>query len=116
MENYTAYYILKDESELEYIHKTYKAYVLFFNASWCGPCQKLKPSLNNAILSSNEIINKINNKELCIVSIDINTFDDLTHKYGVDSVPTLFYCNGKDCTRIKNIEANEILQQIKNLM
>jgi len=51
-----------------------------FNAEWCGPCKMLRPILEE-IASSNDNVK--------IVSINIDTEDELSEKYEVSSIPCL---------------------------
>lgn len=53
--------------------------LLKFAASWCGPCQGLKITIQN-------LEDKIT---IPIEDIDIDTNTDLAVQYGVRSVPTL---------------------------
>lgn len=55
--------------------------VLYFSATWCGPCKILKPVMGEI---STEMSDKIKT-----FYIDINENTDLLGKYGVMSVPTL---------------------------
>ncbi|MBQ8892102.1 MAG: thioredoxin [Bacilli bacterium] len=51
-----------------------------FNADWCGPCKMLKPILESI---SNE------NKDIKVVSINIDSEDELAEAYNVSSIPCL---------------------------
>ena len=68
-------------------------YLLFyFTASWCGPCQTIKPmiiELQNGL--------QTNNIKFYIVDIDEN--DDLCEKCNVTSVPTFILFKDKNEVR-----------------
>lgn len=65
--------------------KTGKVIVDFF-ATWCGPCKMLSPILE-------EIGEE--NKDIKIIKIDVDAYEDLAMKFGIMSVPTLlFYKDG----------------------
>lgn len=51
-----------------------------FNADWCGPCQMLEPILE-------EFANE--NKDIKIISVNIDDEDILAEKYEVSSIPCL---------------------------
>ena len=81
-------------------------YLLFyFTASWCGPCQKIKPmiiELQNGL--------QTNNIKFYIVDIDEN--DDLCEKCNIKSVPTFILfkdknevgqCKGADIVPVANL-------------
>ena len=64
-------------------------YLLFyFTASWCGPCQKIKPM----ILELQKGL-QTNNVKFFMVDIDEN--DDLCEKCNVKSVPTFILFKDK---------------------
>lgn len=57
-----------------------------FYANWCGPCQMLSPIL--------EELSKTH-KNLNIVKVDVDKFQNLARKYGIMSIPTIkIYKNG----------------------
>jgi len=53
--------------------------ILYFNASWCGPCRNLKPIVES--LST----------QLNIQSINIDENQQLAQEYGIRSIPTLVF-------------------------
>ena len=66
--------------------------LLYFTASWCGPCQKIKPFLEK--LSDKLKENGEYNIEFYKIDIDKN--EDFCNKCNIKSVPTFFIMNGKD--------------------
>ena len=66
--------------------------LLYFTASWCGPCQKIKPFLE-------ELSDKLKEKgeySIEFYKIDIDKNEDFCNKCDIKSVPTFFIMNGKD--------------------
>ena len=62
-----------------------------FNANWCGPCQMLKPIIEN--LSEEK-------QNIKFVSINVDGVDELNHKYNVSSIPCLIlFKDGKELKR-----------------
>lgn len=61
--------------------------VLDFYADWCGPCQMLKPIL--------EEIEK-EHPEVEFVPINIDEEQELAEKYEVMSIPTLVFLDDED--------------------
>ena len=108
------HYVLNNDEELEQIFKTHKNCVLFFNASWCGPCQSLKPALQSAVLRSEKLIKDINNKKIVFVSIDIEMFDELINYYGVGQVPTLILVSNSQ-TQMLPRDANQIVNFLERI-
>lgn len=73
-----------------------------FNADWCGPCQMLKPVLEEIASERNEIK---------IVSINIDDEDKLATKYGVMSIPCLvLFENGLELDRSIGFKPKEVVE------
>ena len=65
--------------------------IVDFSATWCGPCQMLKP-----------LIEKVaeEHPELNILSLDVDEVPNPCQKYGVFSIPTLIvFKDGKEIKR-----------------
>lgn len=62
-----------------------KLNILYFSASWCGPCKILKPVMTE-IAGERTDVN--------ILYIDINQNMEIAAKYGIMSVPTLIFIKG----------------------
>lgn len=56
--------------------------VLYFTASWCGPCKKISPLFE-------ELAEK--NKNVHFFKIDVNENEKLATIYNVSSMPTFIY-------------------------
>ena len=77
---------LKEEKEFEVLTKEGLVLVDFY-ADWCGPCQMLSPILE-------ELAKK--NKELKIVKINVDDFQQLAVQNKVLSIPAIkIYKDGK---------------------
>tara|TARA_Y100000590_G_C15532014_1_gene943557 strand:- start:6 stop:320 length:315 start_codon:yes stop_codon:yes gene_type:complete len=79
--------------------------LFYFTASWCGPCQRIKPLIE-------EISNKLDNDKLEIYKIDIDDNDKLSLDLNIESVPTFFLylkdkyidqCTGGDIKKIQKL-------------
>lgn len=57
-----------------------------FSATWCGPCKKLSPIIDEVAA---EYEGKAN-----IVKVDVDESDDLAIKFGIRSVPTVLFIKG----------------------
>jgi len=53
--------------------------LLYFTASWCGPCQQLKPILES--LARDELVT--------VVEIDVDDHGDLAEEHKVEGIPLL---------------------------
>jgi putative thioredoxin len=64
--------------ETAVLEKSYgQTIIVDFFATWCGPCQMLKPMLEKLVLEYNFVLAKV----------DIDESPDLAQKYGVTGVP-----------------------------
>lgn len=74
-----------------------------FNADWCGPCQMLKPIM--------EEIGEDNK----VVSVNTDANPDLAEKYGVMSIPCVVLIkDGKEINRTVGFHTkDEILDMLK---
>lgn len=69
-----------------------------FNADWCGPCQMLKPVLD-------EINNERSTK---IVSVNVDDNMELAKEYGIMTIPCLIlFKDGKEIKRSVGLKSKE---------
>lgn len=82
-----------------------KKVLVDFNADWCGPCQMLRPVVE-------EVANE--NDNVKIVSINVDNNDVLSEKLNVSSIPCLvLFENGKEVKRnIGVMTKDEIIEMI----
>lgn len=71
-------------------HSANKPLFLYFTASWCGPCQKMKTST----WADAEVDAAL--KKYVPVKLDIDAHADLAAKYAVDSIPAFRVLNEKN--------------------
>lgn len=85
-----------------------KLLVVDFFATWCGPCKKLSPMLDEV---SEEFGDRVN-----IVKVDVDESEDLAMTYGIRSVPTvLFFKNGQQVDKfVGALPKSEIVSKIEN--
>lgn len=85
-----------------------KLLVVDFFATWCGPCKKLSPTLDEV---SEEFGDRVN-----IVKVDVDESEDLAMTYGTRSVPTvLFFKNGQQVDKfVGALPKSEIVSKIEN--
>jgi thioredoxin 1 len=61
--------------------------VIMFSASWCGPCQRAKPTF----LALKEEL-----KDVQMEIVDVNQQEDLAHEHDIRAVPTFVLFNEED--------------------
>lgn len=60
--------------------------VLDFSATWCGPCKKIAPIIDEL---AGEYEGRVN-----IGKCDVDDNDELTAKFGIRNVPTVLFIKG----------------------
>ncbi len=69
---------------------------LLFSASWCGPCQTLKPVMEQV------------SKTIPVTKIDVDTDAQTVSDYGIRSVPTVVLVkNGREVKRFLGVQPLE---------
>ncbi len=83
--------------------------VVDFGATWCGPCQKLAPAIDQmaAHYEGRVLIGKV----------DVDQEPDLASQFDVMSVPTiLFFVDGKKVDQIIGANPEKIRDRIEKLL
>lgn len=62
-----------------------KPFIIDFNATWCGPCQQLRPIL--------ERLQKQYGSKILIFSVDVDKCPNASDQFGVESLPTILFFN-----------------------
>jgi thioredoxin-like negative regulator of GroEL len=76
--------------------------VLFFNATWCGPCRQMKP-----------IVARMRRQGYHLRDVDVDRHRDLAQKYGIRAVPTfVFLENGSEVNRFSGGTTAEHLRTL----
>ena len=71
--------------------------ILYFTATWCGPCKLLKPKIQAM------------QGQLPITILDVDTNADAVDKYSIRNVPTIIVTNGGN--EIGRLIGNNITQE-----
>lgn len=84
--------------------KSDKPVLADFNAEWCGPCQMMRPILDEFAAESDAYK---------IVSIDIDNEDALASEYEISSIPCLVvFKDGKEITRSVGLQSKKKLAKM----
>lgn len=85
----------------EVVLKSSKPVLVDFNATWCGPCRMLKPTLDELAAERPDVE---------IVGIDVDENRDLAEEYGVFSIPCLIlFKDGAEADRSVGLVPKEQL-------
>jgi thioredoxin 1 len=77
--------------------------ILYFSASWCGPCKMLGPIMES-------LSGQINYEK-----IDVDNNQDLSIQYGVRNVPTLVLVdNGEAVGRLVGVQSKDAILEFYN--
>ena len=86
-----------------------KLVLFYFTASWCGPCQRISPQIEEL---SNKISDKVNFYK---ISIDNDENSELCEKCQIKSVPTFILFKERNSLGINNGgKLEELILLIKN--
>jgi thioredoxin 1 len=78
--------------------------VVDFFATWCGPCKRLSPMLDNL---AGPLTNRVK-----FVKIDVDQSAKLAEQFRVEGVPTLvFFKDGKMIEKMVGLPARDVLQR-----
>lgn len=88
---------LNSENFEEEVIKSNIPVMVDFNATWCGPCKMLKPTIEKL---DNEYAGKVK-----VCELDIDEAGDVAGKYGVMSIPTLItFKDGEMVNRVMGLQ------------
>ena len=78
--------------------------ILYFTASWCGPCKALAPRME-------KLASQINYR-----NIDVDSNQDMSMKYGVRNVPSLVLVdeNGTELNRMVGVQPDQAILNFYN--
>ncbi|GJW47263.1 TPR repeat-containing thioredoxin TDX [Tanacetum coccineum] len=80
------------ETKLSSSSKTNQVAILYFTATWCGPCRFMSPLYTNLAAKYPKML---------FLKIDIDEMGDVAAKWNITSVPTFFFTkNGKEIDKV----------------
>lgn len=99
------YLSIKSDELQKIIQSSAQPLVVYFYASWCGPCRKMSPEFE-ALASELEGLYKF-------VKISIDDSEDVAIQYKVNAVPTvLFIKDGKEINRLSGFRTKEAMRDM----
>ncbi|GMM34344.1 hypothetical protein DASC09_016690 [Saccharomycopsis crataegensis] len=98
---------VKDAADFTSYLNSNQLFISYFTASWCGPCQAIKPKVE-------ELYSKYTNVEVAKVDLDSN--QQLAQQYGITAVPTLiFFHKQKQDGQVRGANLGEIQSKFDSL-
>jgi thioredoxin 1 len=94
---------VKTEEDFKTIWYESAAVICDFSATWCGPCKMLEP-----------VLKKLENAYpgVVFVNVDIDENSELSDRYKVQAVPTVFFVKkGKVTKKVVGVESYESLSK-----
>ena len=82
--------------------------LVYFGASWCGPCKMLGPIMES-------IGTEMGNSAL-VLKVDVDANPELSAEYGITTVPTVLAFDGstEECERVIGLNSKETYVDIIN--
>ena len=73
----------KNPTEWKYLGD--KPCIIDFYATWCGPCKMVAPILDD--------LAKEYDGQIYVYKVDVDAEPEIAGAYGIQSIPTLFFCS-----------------------
>ncbi|KAH7549425.1 hypothetical protein JRO89_XS13G0030400 [Xanthoceras sorbifolium] len=92
------------ESKLNAASRTSRLVILYFTATWCGPCRFISPVYTSCAS---------NHPKAVFLKVDIDEARDVAARWNVSSVPTFFFIkNGKEIDKVVGADKSALERKI----
>src|ERR1700674_3870579 len=99
---YRAFRAMQAEQQTALKSTSHRGEVLFFNASWCGPCRQMKP-----------IVTQMRGQGYHMRDVDVDKNRSLAKQYAIRAIPTfVFVENGAEVNRFSGGTSAEELRKM----
>jgi thioredoxin reductase (NADPH) len=98
---------IQREEQFDEQLKSKNTLLIDFYASWCGPCKRLAPILE-------EKAKKLSGK-IKVLKVNVDRFPQLAQRYQIRSMPTMIMINSHGKVTAKKIGSEEILALVEEL-
>ncbi|XP_002282720.2 TPR repeat-containing thioredoxin TDX [Vitis vinifera] len=92
------------ETKLKAASKTSRLAILYFTATWCGPCRYISPVFTSLSGKYPKVV---------FLKVDIDGAQDVAVSWNVSSVPTFFFIkNGKEIDKVVGVDKSALETKI----
>jgi suppressor of tumorigenicity protein 13 len=92
------------EIKLSAASKTSRLAILYFTATWCGPCRYISPLYTSLAGKYRRVV---------FIKVDIDKAVDIAARWNISSVPTFFFVkNGKEVDSVVGADKNTLERKI----
>ncbi|CAJ2675889.1 unnamed protein product [Trifolium pratense] len=92
------------ETKLSAASKTSRLAILYFTATWCGPCHYISPLYTSLAGKYRRVV---------FIKVDIDKAVDIAARWNISSVPTFFFVkNGKEVDSVVGADKNTLERKI----
>ncbi|MDD4760026.1 MAG: thioredoxin [Bacteroidaceae bacterium] len=101
--------VITDENYSEYASQN-KPMMIDFSATWCGPCKKMAPII--------EELGKKYDGRIIVGKVDVDENPEITSQFGIRNIPTiLFFKDGQVVDKtVGAIPANDVEAKMEKLL
>ena len=101
--------VITDEKYSEYASQN-KPMMIDFSATWCGPCKKMAPII--------EELGKKYDGRIIVGKVDVDENPEITSQFGIRNIPTiLFFKDGQVVDKtVGAIPANDVEAKMEKLL
>lgn len=81
--------------------------LLYFTASWCGPCKSMSPIVDG--------ISKLMSDRFNTIKVDVDSFSTVAADYGIRSVPTMMLVKNDEIIdqRVGGLPPQQLMQWLE---
>lgn len=92
------------ETKLKAASKTSRLAILYFTATWCGPCRYISPVFTSLSGKYPKVV---------FLKVDIDDAQDVAVSWNISSVPTFFFIkNGKEIDKVVGVDKSALEKKI----
>nr|AAP88338.1 At3g17880 [Arabidopsis thaliana] len=92
------------EAKTKAAKKASRLLILYFTATWCGPCRYMSPLYSNLATQHSRVV---------FLKVDIDKANDVAASWNISSVPTFcFIRDGKEVDKVVGADKGSLEQKI----